>query len=118
MSTPGPSDHDVTSLLASTSPGFTVLGTNFLAADMDLLTEFNSRVRRDSHQHVAVGTPSAGCLMTDGGESHIPATGSAGTHNRASVIVTGDLCSALPRRAVVDEDLGIRANTDKVVPGG
>ena len=55
--------------------------------------------------------------MTDDGQSNI-STESVGTHNRTRVTIAGDLHSLLSRWTVVDEDFGIGANTDDVVPRG
>jgi len=49
LSIPGPSDHDVTSLLASTSPRSIILRDSFSNADVNPPTESNGRVGRGSH---------------------------------------------------------------------
>lgn len=56
--------------------------------------------------------------MIDVGQCHTSAAGIDSTHNRACVTVTGYLRDGLSRCTVVDEDFGVGANTNEVVPGG
>jgi len=72
LSIPGPSDHDVTSLLAPTSPISIVLERSSPTADINLPTEPDCRVGRGSHQHLTVRTPPAGRLVTDASQNHTP----------------------------------------------
>jgi len=65
LSTPGPRDQEVTSLLASTSPKFAILGVDLSRAYAEPLTELDSGISGDGHQCLTVRTPPACCLIAN-----------------------------------------------------